>query len=125
MPHNSIASVERAYLNHLSHLKGVQESYNGILLLFLQNAYSREDGLTIYINKALKKDIAQKCAVSLSRVECSVTEFVKCGYMKRIDTGKYIFNSVFFGRDEWLDIKDIVATYDYGHSTLDIEIIYK
>lgn len=109
----------KLYLDHLSRFKGLQLSLNPILAeLLKQTSYadiSEEcGGMILYLNKPLKADIAKRCSVSLSRVDHAITEFVKKGYMRRLDLGKYQFNAYLFGKGEWKDIENIRATFDYG-----------
>lgn len=118
----------KLYLDHLSRFKGLQLSLNPILAELLKNTSyadsSEEDGgMILYLNKPLKADIAKRCAVSLSRVDHAITEFVKKGYMRRLDLGKYQFNAYFFGKGEWKDIENIRATFDYGTGTAVAQIV--
>ena len=118
----------KLYLDHLSRFKGLQISLNPILGELLRNtSYANltdlDGGMVLYLNKPLKADIAKKCGVSLHRVDNAVTEFVKKGYMRRLDLGKYQFNPFFFGKGEWKDIQNIRATFDYGTGEAVAEIV--
>ena len=118
----------KLYLDHLSRFKGLQISLNPILAELLKHtSFADPDeeagGMLLYLNKALKAVIAKRVGVSLSRVDHAVTEFVKKGYMRRLDLGKYQFNPFFFGKGEWADIQNIRATFDYGTGEAVAEIV--
>ena len=120
----------KLYLDHLSRFKGLQLSLNPILAQLLQKtSYADENdpegGMILYLNKPLKSDIAKKCGLSLTRVDHAVTQFVKKGYMRRLDLGKYQFNAHFFGKGEWKDIENIRATFDYGTGEAVADIVKK
>lgn len=121
-------SYVKLYLDHLSRYKGLQLSLNPILAEFLKHTSYAEPmdengGMILFLNKALKEIIAKRCEVSLSRVDHAVTEFVKKGYMRRLDLGMYQFNPFFFGKGEWKDIENIRATFDYGTGEVIAEIV--
>ena len=121
-------SYIKLYLDHLSRFKGGQLSLNPILSEMLKSAsyadrHGADGGMILYLNKPLKSDIAKRCGVSLGRVDQAVTEFVKKGYMRRIELGKYQFNAHYFGKGEWADIENIRATFDYGTGEAVAEIV--
>lgn len=121
-------SYVKLYLDHLSRFKGGQLSLNPILSEMLKSAsyanrHDIDGGMILYLNKPLKSDIAKRCGVSLGRVDQAVTEFVKKGYMRRIELGKYQFNAHYFGKGEWADIENIRATFDYGTGEAVAEIV--
>ena len=116
----------KLYLDHLGRFNNVPISFNPILREFLLNisyANSNNNGMILFLNKALKTIIAKKLNVSLARINQAVTEFVKKGYMKRLDRGEYQFNPFLFGKGEWKDIKAIRATYNYNTGEVKADII--
>lgn len=122
----------KLYLDCLSKFKDIQLSFNPILLEFLKRAtYADEDteigGEVLYLNKRLKQTIAKKCNVSLKRVEQAITEFVKKGYMYRIDVGTYQFNANLFGKGNWGDvynIRNIQANFNFGTGEVVADIVH-
>ena len=112
----------KLYLDCLSKFKDIQLSFNPILIEFLKRtSYADEEtengGQILYLNKRLKQNIANKCNISLNRVEHAITEFVKKGYMFRIDVGTYQFNADLFGKGNWGDvynIRTIQASFDFA-----------
>ena len=121
----------KVYLDCLAKFKDVQISFNPILAEMLKRAsYADEEiengGFVLYLNKQLKTVIANKCKVSLNRVEHALTEFVKKGYMYRIGVGSYQFNADLFGKGSWKDIhriRTIQAEFDFGAGTVVAEIV--
>lgn len=121
-------SYVKLYLDHLSRFKGLQLSFNPILAELLKsttyaNLNDQDGGMLLFLNKPLKEIIAQRCGVSLGRVDNAVTEFVKKGYMRRLKLGMYQFNPFFFGKGEWKDIENIRAMFDYGTGEAVAEIV--
>ena len=81
------------------------------------SSHDEDGGQILYLNKRLKRDIANKCGVSLTRVEHAITDFVKKEYMYRLDVGTYQFNANFFGKGSWVDIyklRTIQAEFDFA-----------
>lgn len=121
----------KVYLDCLAKFKDVQISFNPILAEMLKRAsYADEEiengGFVLYLNKQLKTVIANKCRVSLNRVEHALTEFVKKGYMYRIGVGSYQFNADIFGKGSWKDIhriRTIQADFDFGAGTVIAKIV--
>ncbi len=123
----------KLYLDCLSKFKDVQFSFNPILLEFLKRASYADEitescggGQVLYLNKRLKQNIATKCNVSLNRVEHAITEFVKKGYMLRIDVGTYQFSADLFGKGEWADIykiRNIQANFDFATGNVIAHIV--
>lgn len=118
----------KVYLDHLGKYKGVQVSLTPILEQLLNHtSYANigEDsgGMILYLNKALKSNIAKSLNISLTRVDHAVTDFVKKGYMRRIEIGMYQFNPFLFGKGEWKDIENIRTTFDYGTGEILADIV--
>lgn len=89
----------RSYIDHLGQMRGVQAGYTPIILEMLSLAQKDNAGrFSLYLNKAIKGAIAEKCDVSLVRVNHAVTQFVKADYLHRIGTGQYIFDEGLFGK---------------------------
>lgn len=112
-----------AYLYHLGYMLGVQEGLTSILNAMLDIAIETEYGLTIYLNKSLKMDIAKELSVSLARIDNAITIFVKSEYMTRSSRGKYIFNKTLFGDKKWRSISNVLAAFNYG--TGEIKVVFE
>ena len=117
---NSSRSVLiKNYLTHLNRFYGIQPSFVPILIQFIKQGQENADGgMTIYLNGAMKSDVAQRCDVSLSRVDQALTLFVKNGYLERMQSGKYRLNPDLFGTSRWSRISGIKAVFDYQSGTV-------
>jgi hypothetical protein len=118
----------KLYLDCLCDFKGLSKSLNPILLEFLKYmTYASTDdpngGQVIYLNAALKKNIAIATGKTVKRIEQAITDFVKTGVFSRIATSTYQVNAALFGKGDWKDIKNIRATFDFGKGTVETEII--
>lgn len=118
----------KLYLDCLCDFKGLSKSLNPILLELLKymtyaNTLEEYGGQIIYLNAALKKNIANKTGKTVKRIEQALTEFVKTGIFFRIATGTYQVNAELFGKGDWKDIKNIRATFDFKYGTINTEII--
>ena len=116
------------YLDCLCDFKGLSKSLNPILLEFLKymtyaNTSDPNGGQVIYLNAALKRNIANATGKTVKRIEQAITDFVKTGVFARIATGTYQVNAELFGKGDWKDIKNIRATFDFGNGTVQTEII--
>lgn len=118
----------KLYLDCLCNFKGLSKSLNPILLEFLKymtyaNTSDSNGGQIIYLNAALKKNIATATGKTVKRIEQAITDFVKTGIFNRIATSTYQVNAELFGKGDWKDIKNIRATFDFGKRTIQTEII--
>lgn len=118
----------KIYLDCLCDFKGLSKSLNPILLEFLKymtyaNTSEPNGGQIIYLNAALKKNIAIATGKTIKRIEQALTDFVKTGVFTRIATSTYQVNAELFGKGEWKDIKNIRATFDFGKGTIQTELI--
>lgn len=118
----------KVYLDCLCDFKGLSKSLNPILLEFLKymtyaNSAEPSGGQIIYLNAALKRNIAAATGKTVKRIEQAITDFVKTGVFMRIATGTYQVNAELFGKGDWKDIKNIRATFDFGNGTIETEII--
>lgn len=118
----------KLYLDCLCDFKGLSKSLNLILLELLKymtyaNTSDPNGGQIIYLNAALKKNIALAAGKTVKRVEQAITDFVKTGIFARIATGTYQVNAELFGKGDWKDIKNIRATFDFARGTVETEII--
>lgn len=115
----------KIYLDNLLFLKKIPKGYNEILFLFLKNmtwasSQNKHGGQIIYVNSSMKKDIAEELKLSVSRVNQSLTDFVKSGIFKRIDRGTYQVNPNYFGRGNWQDISEIRMSVIFNKYGIDI-----
>lgn len=118
----------KLYLDCLCDFKGLSKSLNPILLEFLKymtyaNTNEPNGGQVIYLNAALKRNIATATGKTVKRIEQAITDFVKTGIFNRIATSTYQVNAGLFGKGDWKDIKNIRATFDFGEGTIETEII--
>lgn len=118
----------KLYLDCLCDFKGLSKSLNPILLEFLKymtyaNIDDPNGGQIIYLNAALKRNIAHATGKTIKRIEQAITDFVKTGVFSRIATGTYQVNAELFGKGDWKDIKNIRATFDFANRTVEAEII--
>lgn len=118
----------KLYLDCLCDFKGLSKSLNPILLEFLKymtyaNTSDPNGGQIIYLNAALKKNIATATGKTVKRIEQAITDFVKTGVFARIATSTYQVNAELFGKGDWKDIKNIRATFDFGKGTIETDII--
>lgn len=121
----------KLYLDCLCDFKGLSKSLNPILLEFLRymtyaNTLDPNGGQIIYLNAALKRNIATSTGKTVKRVEQAITEFIKAGIFTRIATSTYQVNADLFGKGDWKDIKNIRnirATFDFGNRIIETEII--
>lgn len=118
----------KLYLDCVLLLKGLQKGLNPILIEFVKymsyaDINSIGGGQVIFMNKALKETVAAKLNVSLKRIEQAITQFVKAGIFKRIAVGTYQVNPNIFGKGDWVDIKNIRATFDFSSKEIVADIV--
>jgi hypothetical protein len=100
-------SYVKLYLDVIATFKQYSKAFSPILLGFLEYMSYANKQQIIFVNKPLKEKIANKCNVSLSRVEHALTEFVDVGIFFRVKRGEYHVNAEIFGKGDWRDIKKI------------------
>lgn len=102
----------KVYLDTVLYLSDLPKGYNSILWALLNEmSYSSKDnkygGQIIYINSAMKEDIAEKLKVSLGRINNALSDLNKGKILERVKTGTYRVNPYLFGKGEWKDIEEI------------------
>ncbi len=120
----------KLYIDCVFTVKGVKKGFNPIFVAFLKYmTYSDHNdkygGQTIYVNKAMKEDIAKEVGLSITSVNMAITEFVKSGLFKRVNIGTYQVNPNIVGRGKWADIKNIRATFDFGRKKIVADLMKK
>lgn len=118
----------KLYVDCLCDFKGISKSLNPILLGLIKHmSYASvkdtTGGQILYLNAALKRNVAENCEVSVKRVEQAITDFVRSGIFARIATATYQVNPEMFGKGTWKDIKNIRAKFDFKEGTVEAEII--
>lgn len=118
----------KVYIDCVCDFKGLSKSLNPILLELLKHmTYASNTelygGQIIFLNAALKRNIASTTGKTVKRIEQAITNFVKAGIFKRIAIGTYQINANLFGKGDWKDIKNIRSTFDFGKGTIETEII--
>jgi hypothetical protein len=118
----------KLYIDCVFTVKGVKKGFNPIFLAFLEymsyaDTNSKYGGQVIFVNKAMKMNIAETVGLSIVSVNNAITDFVKKGIFKRIDVGTYQINPNIVGRGEWKDIKNIRATFDFGAKDIVADIV--
>lgn len=118
----------KLYLDCVLLLKGLQKGLNPILIELVKymsyaDINSVGGGQVIFMNKALKETVAAKLNVSLKRIEQAISQLVKAGIFKRIAVGTYQVNPNIFGKGDWVDIKNIRATFDFYSKEIIADIV--
>lgn len=118
----------KLYIDCVFQLKGLRKGLSPIFLALLPHmsyADMNEDegGQIMYINKALKKQIAAKLGIGIESVNKALTDFVRAGIFRRVDTGTYQVNPNIVGRGDWKNVKNIRAQFDFGEREVIADII--
>lgn len=108
----------KLYLKTLCCIKGLSLSLNPVLDALLSymtyaDPNAEEGGQLIVVNGFVRQKVADKCGVSIESVNKALTKFTKSGVFRRIGTGTYQVNPEYFGKGEWKDISNIIATIDF------------
>lgn len=118
----------KLYIDCLFTVKGIRKGINPIFLAFLEHmSYADSNGLyggqVIYVNKAMKMNIAKKLNLGIDSINKGLSELTKHGVFKRIDVGTYQVNPNIVGKGEWKDIKNIRANFDFASKEVVAEIV--
>lgn len=118
----------KLYLDCIMVLKGLKKGLSPMLIeltkyMSYADVNSLGGGQVIFLNKALKELIAKNLNVTIKRVEQGITLFVKTGILKRIAVSTYQVNPNIFGKGDWVNIKNIRATFDFRNKDAIAEIV--
>lgn len=107
----------KLYTDCISTVKGLKNGLNPIFLAFLPfmrraDIKGQCGGQIIFVNKGMKKAVAEKVGLSLDSVNRAITDFVKKGLFKRVAVATYQVNPNIIGKGEWNDIKNIRASFN-------------
>lgn len=108
----------KVYLDHIAEFVNVPKASMRIFWLLTQYMSYAQNEQRIYINAAMKRDIAHQLNVTPDYVTKNLTQLVRKNILKRVDTGTYIVNPQYVGRGKWRDIKELRTTFDYVNGTI-------
>lgn len=125
---NAEPEYVKLYIDCVLTIKGLRKGLSPIFLALLPlmsyaNTEDDNGGQIIYLNSALKKQIAAKLDIGVDSVNKALTEFVSAGICRRIDRGTYQINANIVGRGEWKDISNIRAQFDFAAQDIVADII--
>lgn len=125
---NSEPEYVKLYIDCVFTLKGLRKGLSPIFLALLPhmsyaNMEDDRGGQIIYLNSALRKQIAARLQIGIDSLNKALTEFVRAGICRRIDWGTYQVNAQIVGRGEWKDICNIRAQFDFGNQDVVADII--
>lgn len=118
----------KLYLDDIIYLKDLPKTHGPILYELLKHmSYAADEGQMIYINAAMKKQIAKNTGFKIGTINNAITALVKGDIFKRIDTGAYQVNPFLFGKGEWQDIAKLrlEISYDVSGKTFKTTCEYK
>jgi predicted transcriptional regulator len=120
----------KLYIDCVFTVKGVRKGINPIFLAFLEHmSYAdintKYGGQVIYVNKAMKSAIAEKLGLKIDSINKALSELVRSGIFKRVETGTYQVNPNIIGRGQWTDIKNIRAIFDFKNREIMADIIHE
>lgn len=118
----------KLYIDTVCTVKGVRQGLSPILLAFLPHmsyADSNDEwgGQIIFVNKALKEQVARRVGLKIDSVNKAIGEFVRGGIFNRVATATYQVNPAIFGKGDWTQIKNIRAKVDFRARTIEAEIV--
>jgi hypothetical protein len=90
----------RPYLNCLLAYKGLPASIAPLLEEFLKYPVSiagQQGGQLLFLNMALKQQIAESTGKTVKRIEQVITKLVKSGVLVRVTPATYQLNGEYFG----------------------------
>jgi hypothetical protein len=108
----------KVYLDHIAEFVKAPKSSMRVFWLLTQYMSYAQDKQRIYLNSAMKRDIANQLNVTVDYVTKSITALVKHEILKRVDRGTYAVNPKYVGRGKWTDIKQLRAEFDYMTGTV-------
>lgn len=125
---NSEPEYVKLYIDCVFTVKGLRKGLSPIFLALLPhmsyaNAEDDQGGQIIYLNAALKKQIAAKLNIGIDSINKALTEFVHAGICRRIDRGTYQISANIVGRGEWKDISNIRARFDFLLQDVVVDVI--
>lgn len=109
----------KLYLKTLCSLKDVPANNNHILYFLLSNiSYASQEnkfgGQIIVVNKYIKDMICEEYGIAEVTIRKALAAFVEKGLFRRVARGTYQANPEYFGKGDWKDIRNIIATIDFG-----------
>lgn len=100
----------RLYINNLCYNKLPKSLINPVLVevLYRTNPASDDEGQYIVLSEDVKKEIAQRCSVSLRQVREHLNELTENDVLQYKGNCTYRLNPFFFGKGTWGNIHNSV-----------------
>lgn len=119
----------KLYIDCILTVKGLRKGLNPIFLAFLPymsyaDINGQGGGQVIFVNKALKELVAKKLNLGIDSINKALSEFTRAGLFKRLTVGTYQVNPNIVGKGEWVDIKNIRATFDFRNKDIIADIVH-
>lgn len=107
----------KVYFQDILYLSDIPVSNNKILYALLKRASyaGRDKGMQLFINAALKRQIAQELGYkNISSISNAISELAKGQILLHKDTGLYELNPYLFGKGQWPDISRLRLKVSYS-----------
>lgn len=119
-------TVLQKYIKHLLKFKGINPRYSDVMIAILDEykiTCINQNKLEFTLTRSGKENVAGATGLSVSRINHILSDFVKAGLIKRISNGTYELNKNFFCCNEFNQIKEIRANYDYITKAVSVKFV--
>lgn len=106
-------------------LKGITRGQALIAFALAQRMGWADTGQRIYVNAAMKRDIAAQVGCEPGTVTQAIKRLVKVGILTWVDRGCYAMNPYVFARGNWDDVVDLRTTINWADGTFVTEVEFK
>lgn len=119
-------TILQKYIKHLLKFKGINPKYSDVMIAILdvyKTTCISQTSLKFILSKSGKEDVAGATGLSVSRINHIIADFIKAELMQRVSNGTYVLNKIYFCCNEFNQVKEIKATYDYVTKSVKVKFV--
>lgn len=112
----------KVYLGMIETLYELRGQEANVALELAKRMTYASAGQVVYVNPAMKREIAATLSMKPTSVSNAITRLTKAGVIKRVDTGKYEINPYVFARGDWTSVRRLQGTFSLSPDKISVTV---
>lgn len=112
----------KVYLGMVETLYKLRGQEANVALELAKRMTYASSGQVVYVNPAMKREIAATLGMKPTSVSNAITKLTKAGVITRVDTGKYEINPYVFARGDWTSVLRLRGTFTLAADEISVTV---